>query len=233
MFKTDKNPAESNSRNLGPTTHAGRDFGRGMPIVMDAPPADLTVPDRLASAYDAAPSIPDRDLGEWLVRAHTERAARADAAAAREYVRRYGTALGTPDRPSYDAVIAGGPTDEDFEYAQHLRRMDYAERKVSAAEQAAEAEARRQAAKCTNCGVLDVPTRLPVVTLTAEVSTGPRTLPVPGTVAKLGGGVVCAECETTISDLYRANLASQSVGKRRTRLDAARDYLNRLPAKLN
>ncbi|WP_151901841.1 hypothetical protein [Tsukamurella tyrosinosolvens] len=214
---------------------ASRASGLPIPTPDDGAALDTSVPERLRAAYAEAPELPDRELLEkWAPAALTMRAQAAQDASQAAYAAAHGgRRLFTDDRPAYNAVMHGGIRSIDLDHAQHLQRLDVAERKVSAAERAAKAEADRQAAKCTACGKLDVPTRHPAVTLTAEVSTGALTRPSSGTVNRLTGGVVCVECEATIADLYRANLATQSVGKRRTRLDAARDYLNRLPAKSN
>lgn len=206
----------------------------GLPVGPTAAPApEMDVPVRLRAAYAEAPKLSDRALLEkWAPRALTQRAHRAQKAEADAYAAAHdGRYLATPDRPSYNAVIAGGIQSEDLDHAQHLQRLDAAERAVAAAESAAAREAQRQADKCRACGALDVPTRRPIVSLTVDAPGGIMRSAVPGSTVSLDGGPVCARCELAIGVQYRAEVVDEIIGKRRTRGDAARDYLRRAQAR--
>ncbi|WOC12526.1 hypothetical protein [Gordonia sp. MP11Mi] len=189
-----------------------------------APPLDRTIPARLRTEYDSAPLMSDRELVQLANDAHRRRADRAHQASQAAYAATHeGRTVFTDLRPAYDAVIAEGLTDQDFDDAQHLQRMEVAERKVRAAESAAKREADRQSARCrvSECGALDVPTRRPVVQLTAP--NGP--LDNGRSVILDGPGVVCAECESVIVTEYLASLSAAKLTRRTTRADAAREYL--------
>ncbi|MCF8572331.1 hypothetical protein L5G32_18915 [Gordonia sp. HY002] len=189
-----------------------------------APPLDRTVPARLRTEYDAAPLMSDRELVQLANDAHRRRAERAHQASQAAYAATHeGRTVFTDLRPAYDAVIAEGLTDEDFDDAQHIQRLKVAERKVAAAESAAKRETERQAARCRvpECGALDLPTRRPVVQLTAP--NGP--LDSGRSVVLDGPGVVCAECESVIVAEYLATLAAVKLSRRIARADAARTYV--------
>lgn len=199
------------------------------PYVRPAPPLDKAIPDRLRRAYDSAPKLTDRELvAQGLVaRAHAERAERAHEASQAAYAADHdGNFVFTDARPAADVVMTEGVTPEDFDNALHMFRMEHAEREVSRAEAREKQEHARQAARCRVCGVLDVPTRQPVVVLAAGLNDGgPLSPSLPSITRQIDGGVVCAPCEAAVAAEYLAQSAAAKVDKRRTRAAAARDYL--------
>lgn len=197
------------------------------------PQLDMSVPARLRKAYDQVPEVADRDLTDWLNRALVARAEAAHEASMQKYRDAHeGRSLLTGDRPAYDGVIAGGMRPADFDYARHMYKLDSAERQVSASEKAVKREAARQEARCRCCRALDVPTRLPLVRLTADGTPNGFGAPFPGKLVRLdGAGVVCADCESVIAAKYLDALATQRLGGRRSRADLASDYLKQAVVK--